>query len=250
MKYVLFLLCWLIGSALCDAAEDGVSNTPHMIEQDVSLSKTSKPNSAVPTIIQLPKPDSMGLSVEEALKQRKSIRNFSDKPITLQQLSLILYAAQGITHTKFGHKFRSAPSAGALYPIEVYIVAERIKDITPGLYHYLPEKHQLHLKQHGELLSALSDEALSQQAIAESACSIILTAVPSRTTNKYGRRGHRYIHIEAGHISQNIYLQVTSLKLGSVAIGAFRDVLLKEFLGIKKDNEEYPIYIHAVGIPR
>jgi SagB-type dehydrogenase family enzyme len=150
-----------------------------------------------------------------------------------------LWAAQGITEE--WHGFRTAPSAGALYPLEVYVVKKE------GVYHYLPQGHELKKTLDGDLRSPLCRAALGQRAIKEAPCNIIITCVYQRIRQKYGQRGVRYVHIEAGHVAQNIHLQAVALGLSSVPIGAFNDDEVKRVLSLPQEIE--PIYIIPVGHP-
>ena len=190
--------------------------------------------------IQLPQPATKGkISLEEAISKRRSQRNFARKDLGLEQISQLLWSAQGITAKKGNFSFRAAPSAGALYPMEIYLLS---KD---GLYHYLPEGHQLEQLSQGDLRNSLSNSALGQASISQAPVSIVICAVYARITSKYGERGIRYSHIEAGHIAQNMHLEAVALGLGSVPIGAFDDSQVKKVLSLPKDEE--PLYIIPVG---
>lgn len=190
------------------------------------------------TIKHLPEPNMKGtLSVEEAINARRSIRSFSGRGLADEQLSQLLFAAQGITEKKTG--FRTVPSAGATYPLEMYVV------VPEGVFHYLPGKHALETIKEGDLRKNLRDAALGQSCIGSASAIILLAAVFERTTNRYGRRGVMYVHMEAGHAAQNIHLQALSLGLGSVSIGAFDGENVRKSLGIPKG--EMPIYLIPVG---
>jgi SagB-type dehydrogenase family enzyme len=192
--------------------------------------------------IQLPQPLTKGkLSLEETIAGRRSQRNFRDKNLSLEQISQILWAAQGITGKSGGFSFRAAPSAGALYPMEIYL-------LTPeGLYHYFPETHRLEVLGEKDLRRGLAESALGQEAVARAPLDIVICSVYERVKVKYGERGIRYAHIEAGHIAQNIHLEAVALGLGSVPIGAFNDKAVKEYLLLPADCE--PLYIIPVGYP-
>ena len=195
-------------------------------------------------LVLLPEPRLSGdVSVEEAIAKRRSVRSYRDEPITLEQLSQLLWAAQGVTEEK--RKYRSAPSAGPTYPFEVYVVAGRVKGLSPGIYRYLPEKHALEMLKEGDFGKELQRAALDQEWVGSAPIDIILVAFYERTTRVYGERGIRYVHMEAGHIGQNIYLQATALGLGTVAVGAFDDEGVKKLLG----TEGAPLYIFPVGVP-
>jgi len=177
------------------------------------------------------------ISLEEALKSRRSKRQFQAKDLKLEDISQILWAAQGITETGTG--FRTAPSAGALYPLELFVVK------SDGLFHYIPEGHKLEKLGSSDLRTELMKASLLQKSISEAPVNIIITAIYERTTVKYGSRGIRYVHIEAGHVCQNILLQATALGLGAVPIGAFYDDNVQKVLNL---SEEYiPLYIIPVG---
>ncbi|MBL7190874.1 SagB/ThcOx family dehydrogenase [bacterium] len=192
-------------------------------------------------IISLPAPSLKGeVSLEETLNLRRSVRSFSQDSLTLEQVSQVLWAGQGITGSSGK---RTAPSAGALYPMELYIIVERVSDLKPGCYHYNPHKHQLELAGAGARLNKLAEAALGQSAIKDCAMAVLITAVFERTSVKYGERAERYVWIEAGHIAQNILLQAAALNLGAVPMGAFYDDRVKKTLKLKEE----PLYIIPVG---
>lgn len=193
--------------------------------------------------IKLPRPNHEGkLSVEEALLKRRSVRDYKDEPLTLEEISQLLWAAQGITSPE---GLRTAPSAGALYPIEVYIVVGKVENLPAGVYKYKPEGDELVKIVDGDKRAQLCDAAISQSWVKEAPAVIVLTAVFERTTAKYGERGIKYVYIEAGHVAQNIYLQVTALNLGTVTVGAFDDEEVKKVLEIP--GKEEPLYIMPIG---
>jgi SagB-type dehydrogenase family enzyme len=182
--------------------------------------------------ISLPEPDhGSGIDVEEALAERRSVRDYSPDPLTLQEISQLLWAAQGVTGTD-GE--RTAPSAGALYPIDLYLAVGNVEDLAPGLYKYRPETHTLAIVAEEDLRKELAAAALDQECVRDGAVAIIITAVYKRTTRKYGERGRRYVHMEAGHVAQNIYIQAASLGLGTVMIGAFEDDDVTTILDLPK----------------
>lgn len=191
--------------------------------------------------IKLPEPRTKGeISLEETLLNRRSIRDFADKPLTLYEVSQLLWSAQGMTGGG-----RTAPSAGALYPLEVYLVAGNVDNLAPGVYKYKPGTHELTMFKAKDMRRELAEAALNQEHVSDGAINIIITAIYERTTGKYGDRGIRYVHMEAGHASQNIYLQATALGLGTVTIGAFHDEQVKTVLGMPQN--EAPLYIMPVG---
>ena len=194
------------------------------------------------SVIQLPKPSVKGkCSLEEAIAKRRSQRSFLEKDLNLEQIGQLLWAAQGITARRGPDSFRAAPSAGALYPMEVYLAA---KD---GFYHYLPEGHQLEVVGQKDLRGALSEAAYGQECVAQAPIDIVICAVYSRVTVKYGERGPKLAHIEAGHIAQNIHLQAVALGLGSVPVGGFSDKAAKKVISLGEDCD--PVYIIPVGYP-
>ncbi len=196
--------------------------------------------------VTLPKPrHESTTSVEQALLKRRSVREFRDVPLALDDFSQLLWAAQGITNRT---GFRTAPSAGALYPLEVYAIAGNVQGLPAGLYYYVLRGHVLHRIADGDKRQALVRAAYDQLSIAEAPAIMVLCAVYERVTGKYGERGMRYVHMEAGHAAQNVYLQAVSLQLGTVVLGAFDDKGVKEVLRL--DGQEDPLYLVAVGKTR
>jgi SagB-type dehydrogenase family enzyme len=196
--------------------------------------------------ISLPKPSLKGaLSVEEAIKARRCIRSFQAKPLTIEQLSQLLWAAQGIT-LEDGFK-RAAPSAGALYPLELFVVVGNkcIEELDAGVYQYLPSSHAIKLSMKSDLREKIMKAALEQECIAQAPINIIITADYDRTEKKYGERAERYVHIEVGHAGENIMLQAVSLGLSSVIIGAFYDEKLSHALQLPPELK--PLLIIPVG---
>jgi SagB-type dehydrogenase family enzyme len=194
-------------------------------------------------IVTLPEPryDS-DVSIEQTLLSRRSIRSFADEPLTLQEVSQLLWAAQGITDS-LGR--RTAPSAGALYPLEIYAVAGNVKNLSSGVYKYEPEKHQLVRVMDGDMRDELANAALGQSSVRGGAVAFVITAVYERTTVKYGDRGIRYVHIEVGHAAENLCLQATAMDLGAVTVGSFDDEQVAAVLNLPED--EQPLYIIPVG---
>jgi len=180
------------------------------------------------------------ISVEETISKRRSVRGYKDEPLSLKEVSQLLWSASGIT-ANWGA--RTAPSAGALYPLEIYLVAGRVENLKPGIYRYNPQAHSLVKIVEGDKRFALFSASLFQAPIKNAPISLVICAQYERTTRKYGERGKRYVHIEVGHVGQNIYLQAESLGLGTVAIGAFMDEPVKKVLNIKEE----PLYIMPVG---
>jgi len=194
--------------------------------------------------IKLPPPIVKGkISLEEALKKRRSERDFQDKALTLRQVSQILWAAQGITEER-GFK-RAAPSAGALYPLELYLVVKKVEELEAGVYHYHPADHTLYLMLRGNCQMTLAKACLGQMFIAGAPVSVVIAAEYERTTAKYGKRGLRYVHIEVGHVGENICLQVVALGLGTVTVGAFWDDEVSHLLSLPGNYK--PLYVLPVG---
>lgn len=196
--------------------------------------------------VKLPRPTTDGqISLEKAIASRRSVRNFSDRSLTLEQVSQLLWAAQGITEPKRG--LRAAPSAGACYPISLYLAAGRVEGLEPGLYQYSSSGHQLRKKSSGDLRQELSKAALGQDCVASAPAVIGLAADYGRIRPRYGDRSIRYTDMEAGHIGQNASLQAAALGLGSVMVGAFDDEAAKKALALP--TEEVLLYLIPVGHP-
>lgn len=190
--------------------------------------------------LNLPKPMRHGdLSLEEALERRRSHRSFSGKPVVLDALSQLLWAAQGITDPE---GYRTAPSAGALYPLELYVVT------AAGAYHYEPRRHRLSVLAPGDLRDEIHHAALEQDVLLEAPVIFVIAGVYERTEGKYGGRAERYVHLEAGHAAQNLLLQAVSLDLAAVPIGAFEDAQIQKVLSLAVDAR--PLYLIPVGHPK
>ena len=183
----------------------------------------------------LPEPEYEGdVAVEEALRERRSVREFSRDSLALEHVSQLLWAAQGVTGKR---GFRAAPSAGALYPLELYVVAGDIDGLAPGVYHYRSSGHDLVLVESGDRRRQLARAALDQDWVRRAPAVLVITGVYSRTTGKYGQRGRRYVHMEVGHAAQNVYLQATARGLGTVMVGAFEASEVRAAMGIPGDHE-------------
>jgi len=195
-------------------------------------------------------PSSEGLiSVESALENRRSHRDFQNKALTEAQLSQLLWAAYGVTlpRSDAGLRggLRTAPSAGALYPLEIYAVVGNVEGIEPGVYRYIPADHSIERVLAGDVRNELSDAALGQRMVSQAPATIFYSAVFERTTGRYGERGVIYVYIEVGHSAQNVYLQAEALGLGTCAIGAFTDNTVRQLLNLPNDEE--PLYLMPVG---
>lgn len=186
----------------------------------------------------LPEPKLKGtLSLEEAISKRRSKRQFKSTPISREQLSQILWASQGITQKD--SKFRTVPSAGALFPLEIFVVNPE------GIFYYIAEEHCLKIIRTGDFRNNLKSAALNQNCIGQAPLSIIIAAKFTRTTIKYGERGIRYCYLEAGHCCQNILLEAVSLNLASVPLGAFADEKVDEVLQLREGLSS--LYIICIG---
>lgn len=194
-------------------------------------------------IISLPKPNISGQkTLEEILVARRSVRNFSNKTLNLKQISQLLWAAQGIT-AKNGS--RTAPSAGALYPLLVYVISGANENLSAGVYQYHPDRHSLHQMSSKDLRREFCDAGLSQPSIENAPVTFLITGIFQKATVKYGQRGIQYVLIEAGHVGQNILLQAEALDLGAVPIGAFQDKEVMRLMEFSAD--EHPLYLIPVG---
>jgi SagB-type dehydrogenase family enzyme len=191
--------------------------------------------------IRLPEPKVKGnVSVEEAIEARRSVRGYSSREIPLEDISQLLWACQGITDKARG--LRASPSAGALYPLEIYLVK---KD---GIFHYISDGHLLEKVADKDVRGELAQAAYSQGYVAEAPIGIVIAAIYERVMSKYGDRGIRYTDMEAGHAAENVFLQAKALGLDSVAVGAFGDAAVARILGLPKDTK--PLYILPVGYKR
>jgi SagB-type dehydrogenase family enzyme len=193
--------------------------------------------------IKLPEPRyKSNVSVEETLLKRRSIREYASEPLKLQEVSQLLWAAQGITDPR---GLRTAPSAGALYPLNVYLVVGNVVNLTEGLYKYLPETHEILKVIDGDMKRELARAAMGQSSVENAPIDIVITAVYETTTGKYREKGIRYVHIEVGHTAQNLCLQATAMGLGIVTVGGFDDSEVKEVLNLSES--EQPLYIIPIG---
>lgn len=199
-----------------------------------------------PRVRLLPQPRRSGvLSLEDCLASRRSRRDYAQGPLTIEEIAQLLWAAQGVTDP--GHGFRTAPSAGALYPLEVYLVAGEggVEDLEAGLYGYLPGRHAIEKVRSGDLRQSLAAACLGQSWIAQAPAMFLLTAEYERTQRKYGARGQRYVWMEAGHASQNLLLEAEALGLAAAVVGAFDDRRLSENAGLPSARQ--PLAVVTVG---
>jgi SagB-type dehydrogenase family enzyme len=190
-------------------------------------------------ILDLPAVSTGAVSLDDALRRRRSVRAFSPQPLSRKQLGQLCWAGQGITEAALG--LRTAPSAGARYPLELYVV------LPSGVFHYEPRGHRLKRIDGADARAALARAGHGADPVRLAAADIVITAVVSRTRAKYGDRAERYAHLEAGHAAQNVLLEATALGLAAVPVGAFEDDAVRRVIGASGD--EAPLYILAVGLP-
>jgi SagB-type dehydrogenase family enzyme len=230
---LMFVAVLLFGMVGCAPISDGGCNLLRA-ELDTANAELNRLRAEIATV----KP----ASLEELLRQRRSIRDYADTPLTQEEVMKLLWAGQGITVAWGG---RTAPSAGALYPLELYVVVGNVENLAPGVYRYDPRQNKLSLVKEGDVRKSLALASLGQSSVADGAIDIVIAAVYKRTTVKYGSRGERYVHIEVGHAAQNICLQATALDLGLVTIGAFDDAAVAKIIGMSPG--EVPLYVIPVG---
>ncbi len=198
-----------------------------------------------PEMIKLPQARHEGhVPIESVIGLRRSIREYSKESIQLQALAQLLWAAQGITSPD---GLRAAPSAGALYPLEIYLAVSLSSGLAPGVYRYQPRQHALVQVRDTDQRAALSSAALGQRCVAAAPVCLVIAAVFNRTATKYGNRARRYVHMEAGHAAENILLQATALQLGTVVVGAFDDQAVQQVLGLPANHE--PLALIPIGYP-
>lgn len=200
--------------------------------------------------IQLPKkfPEKT-LDIFEILKNRKSVRSFSTKEVPLIYLSFLLWASTGIQRKSKNYEFRTTPSAGALYPIETYVIANRVEELESGVYHYNIESHLLEKLKIGDFGQNLIQGALEQEMCGTAPIVLIWTGIFLRSKWKYGQRAYRYVYLDAGHIAQNLAISATSIGLGSCQIGAFFDDEINKIIEINGIDESV-VYMSVVGYPK
>jgi SagB-type dehydrogenase family enzyme len=206
------------------------------------------------TIIKLPSPWLKGnVSLEETILRRRSVRRYRREPLLLSQLSQILWSAQGITGTR---GFRAAPSAGATYPLEIFMFVgkqgviaseakQALKELQAGIYHYEADSHSLILHKPADLRPDLARATLNQEFVIEAPVDIVICALYHRTSYRYGKRGERYVHMEVGHVGENIHLQAVALGLATVEVGAFHDEEVWKVLEVEEQIK--PLYIMPLG---
>jgi SagB-type dehydrogenase family enzyme len=197
-------------------------------------------------IVALPRPALTGsCSVERALAARRSVREYGGRPLTRAEVAQLLWAAQGVTGAG---GLRSAPSAGALYPLNVYVAVGDVSGLRSGVYRYRPDAHTLATLGEGDRRAELRAAALEQAWIETAAVVLGLAAVYRRTTATYGERGHRYVDVEVGHAAQNVCLQAVALGLGAAVVGAFEDAAVKRVMRMTAEDE--PVCLVVLGTVR
>ena len=207
---------------------------------------TTRQRAAPQGVVPLPAPRRNGaVTLDSALRARRSVREFTSDALPIDDLGQLLWASQGGIRRGEG---RTVPSAGGLYPIEVYVAVGRVRGLDPGVYHYDPREHALTLVRSGDQRRALAAAALRQDWMEQAPAIIAIAALYARTTVKYGERGRRYVHIEVGHAAQNVYLEATALGLGTTLVGAFNDARVARVLGLPPDVE--PLGLLPLGRPR
>jgi len=197
----------------------------------------------------LPSPGSTSVTLDQALRSRSSVRDFASEPLSQEDLSYLLWACTGITRREKGYEFRTAPSAGALYPIETYVAVNDVHGVQPGIYHYAIADHALEQLRKGGLGNELARAALDQGMCARAPVVFIWTALFERCRWKYDQRAYRYIYLDAGHVAQNLALAAVSLELGSCQVAAAFDDEINELLGVDGE-EESVLYLSIVGRPK
>ena len=240
----LSLLIFAAGLSACVSYSEALGN--EIVSGSGALIRIDGPQ--LTYILPPPKTDGT-MSVEMALANRRSQRNFQDRAISAEQLSQILWAAYGITMPhpapQLRGGFRTTPSAGALFPLEIHVVIGNVEGIEPGVYRYISEEHKLVRTINEDVRHELMIAALRQPMVAHAPVTIVYSAVFSRITGRYGERGIRYAYMELGHSAQNVYLQAEALGLGTVAVGAFIDDRVMEILELPVN--ETPLYLMPVG---
>ncbi len=229
-------LLFRVGSRSVTPASSS-NNTPVM-ENNLNMASQSAGD-----MIDLPEIITDGnISLEQALRLRRSIRSYSDEALTLGDLGQLLWSAQGITGDR---GFRTAPSAGATFPLEMFAVANNVEGLNTGIYHYHPHEHRLEMIREDDISEALFRACLSQSMILDGGAVLVFAAVYERTTDRYGQRGERYVLNEVGHASQNVHLQAAAMDLGTVVIGAYRDEEVEDILRL---GDQYRVlYLMPVG---
>jgi SagB-type dehydrogenase family enzyme len=216
-----------------------------MTSDRLALGKT--PQSLSSTTVPLPAPGiDAGPNLWEVLSKRRSIRDYSLAPLSLRELAKLLWATQGITDPRFSPSFRTAPSAGALHPIDTYLIVNRVQGLAPGIYFLHVKNFSLEIKNQGDFSRQIAQAALNQDMAREAAVVFVWVAVIPRSLLKYRQRAYRYIYLDCGHIAQNLYLAATAMDMGCCGMAAFFDDEVNHLLEVD-GREETAIYLASVG---
>jgi len=200
--------------------------------------------------VKLPSPESKDrTSLDDCLKRRKSVRSYSEEPVSQEQLSYLLWAAAGIQRREREHEYRTAPSAGALYPVETYLIVNNVEKLERGLYHYDVRMHALEVLKLEDLAEEIVSAALGQEMCSDAAVVFVWTAVFNRSKWKYKQRAYRYVYVDVGHMGQNLALAAAGMGLGSCQVGAFFDDEVNGIIDVD-GIEESSVYMSVVGHPR
>jgi len=210
-----------------------------------------EPPTPILEVMDLPKPETIalgGLPVRQAIDRRRSLRTYTDPPLTLEAVSYLLWCTQGVKEvTPRPVTFRTVPSAGARHPLETVLLINRVEGLTPGLYWFTASEHQLvRLEADSSIAEQMTEACLDQEMVRTSAVTFVWIADVYRSTWRYGERGYRYLLLDAGHVCQNLYLAAESINCGACAIGAFSDEALNELLKLDGKNQ-FVVYLAAVG---
>jgi SagB-type dehydrogenase family enzyme len=199
-------------------------------------------------MIGLPSPLPLGEGPDfwKVLQKRRSIRDYTQAPLALTELSGLLWATQGITRKASASWYRTAPSAGALHPIDTYLAVHRVEGLDPGIYFFGVDEFTLEMKRMGNFSPAVARAALAQEMVRAAAVVFVWVAVIRRSSQKYRQRAYRYIYLDCGHIGQNLYLAATAMNLGCCGIAAFFDDEINDLVGVD-GREETAIYLATVG---
>ena len=226
-----------------DSGTDEAKQTQQVVERPEDFSRKGA--------ITLPEPrETSAVSVEACMKERRSVRSYTAAPLSLANVSQLLWAAYGVSYPlqRAGLRggLKTAPSAGALYPLEIYLVVGNVTGLSPGVYYYLCDSHKIVMIKPGDTRDALCRAAYGQTMVRKAPVSIVYSAVFSRTTNRYGQRGRdRYVCMDLGHSAQNVYLQAHALGLGTCAVGAFNDQQVHQVVGMSRAEDA--LYIMPIG---
>jgi SagB-type dehydrogenase family enzyme len=200
--------------------------------------------------ISLPKPEfSPDIQFWDIINKRHTTRAFKNEPLSIMDLSQLLFGMSGLTRIFPKFAFRTVPSAGALFPIEIYAIINDVSGIEQGIYHYNIEKHELEYLKQGDFRKSVADACYGQRMIAKSAVNFIWTAMIERTRINYAERAYRYIYLDCGHLGQNFYLVAEALRLNACVVGAYYDDEINKILDLD-EKKEFAIYMGVVGKKR